>query len=300
MLILPRTVHDQMVAHCLVGLPDEACGLLGGDPATGEVADLLPDPEPGRLGQALHRRPEGAPAGRPGRRGRRARHHRGLPLPHPHRGLPVAHRRGPGPGPGLALRAGLAAGHPAGGAELPDRRRGRSRRSRSVCWPVESDPKVTFDVRSDAPATGRHPSQPAPRAGTQGAPVPVQVNLPTVLRPHAGGQRTVAVDGATVGEVLTPWWPVPGHVRPGHRRRRVAPQVRERLPQRRRRPVPVGLDTPVGDGDELSILPAVAGGASAPGHRAADDRLRLGPRPDRQHARWSTSRRSARTPTSGS
>ena len=32
MLILPQLVHDQMVAHCLTGLPDEACGLLGGDP----------------------------------------------------------------------------------------------------------------------------------------------------------------------------------------------------------------------------------------------------------------------------
>ena len=27
-----------MVAHCLAGLPDEGCGLLAGDPATGSVA----------------------------------------------------------------------------------------------------------------------------------------------------------------------------------------------------------------------------------------------------------------------
>ena len=42
MLTLPRNVHDQMVAHCLVGLPDEACGLLGGRPraATGGVAEV--------------------------------------------------------------------------------------------------------------------------------------------------------------------------------------------------------------------------------------------------------------------
>lgn len=31
MLSLPRLVYDQMVAHCLTGLPEEACGLLGGD-----------------------------------------------------------------------------------------------------------------------------------------------------------------------------------------------------------------------------------------------------------------------------
>jgi [CysO sulfur-carrier protein]-S-L-cysteine hydrolase len=42
MLYLPRTVHDQMVAHCLTGLPDEACGLLGGDLATGEAVTCYP------------------------------------------------------------------------------------------------------------------------------------------------------------------------------------------------------------------------------------------------------------------
>ena len=40
MLRLPRDLADQMVAHCLTGLPDEACGLLGGAPGTG-VVDLL-------------------------------------------------------------------------------------------------------------------------------------------------------------------------------------------------------------------------------------------------------------------
>ena len=42
MLHLPEAVHSQMVAHCLVGLPDEACGLLGGDPDTGEVVTCYP------------------------------------------------------------------------------------------------------------------------------------------------------------------------------------------------------------------------------------------------------------------
>ena len=42
MLLLPKLVHDQMVAHCLGGLPDEACGLLGGDPATGEAVTCYP------------------------------------------------------------------------------------------------------------------------------------------------------------------------------------------------------------------------------------------------------------------
>ncbi len=42
MLSLPKPVHDQMVAHCLSGLPEEACGLLGGDLGTGEVTTCYP------------------------------------------------------------------------------------------------------------------------------------------------------------------------------------------------------------------------------------------------------------------
>ena len=42
MLSLPQPVHDQMVAHCLAGLPDEACGLLGGDPDRGEAVTCYP------------------------------------------------------------------------------------------------------------------------------------------------------------------------------------------------------------------------------------------------------------------
>jgi proteasome lid subunit RPN8/RPN11 len=42
MLSLPRPVHDQMVAHCLTGLPDEACGLLGGELATGQAVTCYP------------------------------------------------------------------------------------------------------------------------------------------------------------------------------------------------------------------------------------------------------------------
>jgi proteasome lid subunit RPN8/RPN11 len=42
MFALPKMVHDQMVAHCLAGLPDEACGLLGGNPDTGEAVTCYP------------------------------------------------------------------------------------------------------------------------------------------------------------------------------------------------------------------------------------------------------------------
>ena len=42
MLRLTTTVHAQMVAHCLDGLPLEACGLLGGDPAIGSATVCYP------------------------------------------------------------------------------------------------------------------------------------------------------------------------------------------------------------------------------------------------------------------
>jgi proteasome lid subunit RPN8/RPN11 len=42
MLRLPPTVHAEIVGHCLGGLPDEACGLLGGDAATGAVSTCYP------------------------------------------------------------------------------------------------------------------------------------------------------------------------------------------------------------------------------------------------------------------
>ncbi|MDA8293541.1 MAG: M67 family metallopeptidase [Actinomycetota bacterium] len=42
MLSMTQDRYEQMVAHCLSGLPDEACGLLGGVAATGEVTACYP------------------------------------------------------------------------------------------------------------------------------------------------------------------------------------------------------------------------------------------------------------------
>lgn len=106
-----------------------------------------------------------------------------------------------------------------------------------------------------------------PKLGTvtapiQGATVAVRVNLPTVLRPHAAGERTVEVEAATVGGVLQ----ILVATYPG-----MAGQVLDDAGTLHRF-VNVylndddvrylsSLDTPVQEGDELSILPAVAGGA---------------------------------------
>ena len=88
----------------------------------------------------------------------------------------------------------------------------------------------------------------------------VRVKLPAQLRDAAGGQNELSADGGTVGEALESLFAEHG-------------ELRERLYQDGdlRRFVNVylagedirfldGLHTPVPDGAELTILPAVAGG----------------------------------------
>ena len=89
----------------------------------------------------------------------------------------------------------------------------------------------------------------------------VKVKIPTQLRTAAGGESELQVDGGTVGEVLDALFERHG-------------ELRDRLSDGDgglRRFVNVyvdgedirfgdGLQTPVADGQEVQILPAVAGG----------------------------------------
>jgi MoaD family protein len=89
----------------------------------------------------------------------------------------------------------------------------------------------------------------------------VRVKLPTQLRDAAGGATETRVEGTTVGEALDALYAEHG-------------ELRERLSDGSgglRRFVNIylggedirfldGLETPVADGAELTILPAVAGG----------------------------------------
>ena len=92
--------------------------------------------------------------------------------------------------------------------------------------------------------------------------MPVEVRLPNVLRTHADGQPTVSVDGATVGEVFTALVEQYPNLRGNllddagglHKFVNVYKEDDDiRYLD--------GLDTKLSDGDVLSILPAVAGGA---------------------------------------
>jgi molybdopterin converting factor small subunit len=89
----------------------------------------------------------------------------------------------------------------------------------------------------------------------------VEVRLPTLMRPNADNQATVAVDGSTVGEVfstLTARFPgLAGQLvdESGGLHKFVNVYCNDddiRYLDH--------LDTKVGDGDVISILPAVAGG----------------------------------------
>jgi MoaD family protein len=90
----------------------------------------------------------------------------------------------------------------------------------------------------------------------------VTVKLPTQLRDAAGGSATAEVEGSTVGEVLEALYSEHGELRgrlsgdDGGLRRFVnvylgGEDIR----------FLDGLETPISDGDEVTILPAVAGGS---------------------------------------
>ncbi len=90
----------------------------------------------------------------------------------------------------------------------------------------------------------------------------VDIRIPTIMRPHTGGQSKVAATGATVGELiadLVVQFPgIAGQI--------VTPDgtlhkfVNVYLNDDDVRYIGK-LDAPVKDGDVMSILPAVAGGA---------------------------------------
>jgi molybdopterin synthase sulfur carrier subunit len=88
----------------------------------------------------------------------------------------------------------------------------------------------------------------------------VSVKIPTQLRGATEGQSQATVDGSTVGEVLDALY---------ERYAELRSRIAEDGGLRRFVNVYVdgedirfldGLDTPVEDGDEVTILPAVAGG----------------------------------------
>ena len=88
----------------------------------------------------------------------------------------------------------------------------------------------------------------------------IEVRIPTILRTHTGGEKVVEGDGSTLGELIA-----------DVETRNSGLQARLIDDGKLRRFVNVylndedvrflsGLDTPVKDGDTVTVLPAVAGG----------------------------------------
>ena len=92
-------------------------------------------------------------------------------------------------------------------------------------------------------------------------PVAVDVRLPTVLRAQAGGQSTVTVKGSSIGDVLRglvdefPGMASQLLTEDGSLHRFVNVYVNDEDVR-----YLSALDTPLKEGDEVSLLPAVAGG----------------------------------------
>jgi sulfur-carrier protein len=89
----------------------------------------------------------------------------------------------------------------------------------------------------------------------------VEVRLPTLLRPHAGGAATLSADGSTVGDVFQAL--IAEH--PGLASSLIDDDGQlHRFVNVYRNDDDIRyldqLDTKVADGDVISILPAVAGG----------------------------------------
>ena len=91
--------------------------------------------------------------------------------------------------------------------------------------------------------------------------MPVEVRIPTMMRQDAGGQASVKANGGTIAEVLedlvTQFPRLAGKVRneDGSLHKFVNVYVNDEDVRYLDK-----LDTKVADGDEISILPAVAGG----------------------------------------
>ncbi|ABK74504.1 MoaD/ThiS family protein [Mycolicibacterium smegmatis] len=91
----------------------------------------------------------------------------------------------------------------------------------------------------------------------------VNVSIPTILRPHTGGQKRVTASGSTLKEVITDLENnysgiserIVDAANPGKLHRFVNIYVNDEDVR-----FSGGLETAISDGDSVTILPAVAGG----------------------------------------
>ena len=92
--------------------------------------------------------------------------------------------------------------------------------------------------------------------------MPAVVRIPTVLRPAMGGQSQITIEGATIGQIfeqlVNDFPAIKGQLLndDGTLHRFLNVYVNDDDVR-----YLGGVETPVADGDEITLLPAVAGGA---------------------------------------
>ena len=100
----------------------------------------------------------------------------------------------------------------------------------------------------------------------------IEVRIPTILRTYTGGAKLVEGSGSTLGELLADLEAKHG----GLRERLVEGEGLRRFVNVYLNDEDVrflgGLETPVKDGDTVTVLPAVAGGALGAAVRVTTDR----------------------------
>lgn len=89
----------------------------------------------------------------------------------------------------------------------------------------------------------------------------IEIRIPTILRSHTDGAKTVSASGGTLDELIADL----DHRHPGMRDRLVDEAGLRRFVNVYLNDEDVrflgGLQTPVSDGDVVTVLPAVAGGS---------------------------------------
>jgi MoaD family protein len=92
----------------------------------------------------------------------------------------------------------------------------------------------------------------------------IEVRIPTILRTYTGGEKAVEGDGATLSELIADL----ESRHPGLRARLIDDKGLRRFVNVYLNDEDVrflgGLETQVADGDNVTVLPAVAGGADTP------------------------------------
>jgi MoaD family protein len=92
----------------------------------------------------------------------------------------------------------------------------------------------------------------------------IEVRIPTILRTYTGGEKAVEGDGATLSELIADL----ESRHPGLRARLIDDKGLRRFVNVYLNDEDVrflgGLETEVADGDNVTVLPAVAGGAHLP------------------------------------